>query len=101
MQSKVRETGEHIRLVEASIHLSRGRSNRRGTKFRQFREQFIRSRIKEQHKVSCIREVAKVPITITMMKRTVTQQGPMQVIRRRCRISTGQCTLGQETNLYK
>ena len=94
MQSKVRETGEHIQLVEASIHLSRGRINHRGTKFRRFKEQFICSRIREQGMGSSIREAAKVPITVTMMKKMVTQQGLMQVIRRRSRISIGQCTLG-------
>ena len=99
MQSKVRETGEHIQLVGASIRQSQGRINHRGIKFRLFRE-LIRSRIREQSKVSSIREEGKVPITITMMKKMVTQQEPTRDIRRRSRISTVPCTLGQETNLY-
>ena len=101
MQSQVRETGEHIRLVEASIVMSRGRTNRHRIKVHQFRKQFMCSRIRQQGKVGSIKGAARVPITIMIMREMVTQRGPMRVTRHCGRISPGQCILGWEAESYK
>ena len=97
MLSKFRETGEHIRQVEASIHLSRGRIKHHSIKL----HQFTYSRVRQQDKISSIKLAAKVPITIMSMREMATRQGPRQVIQHRSRISPGQHTLGWGVKLCR
>ena len=97
MLSKFRETGEHIRQVEASIHLSRGRIKRHSIKL----HQFTYSRVRQQDKINSIRQAAKVPITIMSMREMATQQEPRQAIQHRSRVSPCQCILGWGVKLCR
>ena len=97
MQYQFRETGEHTRQVEDSIRLSRGRTKHHGIKF----HRLMYSRVRQQDKISSIRQAAKVPTTIMSMREMATRQGPRQVIQHRSRISPGQHTLGWGVKLCR
>ena len=97
MQSKFRETGEHIRQVEASIHSSPDRIKLHNIKL----HQFTYSRVRQQDKVSSIKQASKEPITTMSMRETAIQQEPRQVILRHSRVSPCRCTLGWGVKLCK